>query len=140
MCGKLRFENTQHIIGAPLPATNLRLGTPVEGPWSGFARTESIDWWRKTGRAELVTLQVTGFDEQGVPFRVGETARVLGILLGADVELQGRIIGRAGELKVVTRAAETKTEKEIHGRWPVVLTPSSKSCYLFNEEDKAKEE
>jgi len=140
MCGKIKIEETAYQIGSSIPTLSLRMGADSEAIWSGFARTEKLAWWRKAGRGEMVVIPGTHFNEQGTEFRVGDTGKILGMLLGSDVEIEGKIVARAGEVRVVTRSAETTTEKNIHDRWPVVLTPNTKSCYLFNEQDVEADE
>lgn len=137
MCGTLKFEKKTAKIGSSVPAVNLRLGSELEAIWSGFVRTEKLAWWKKNGRAETVVIRPSHFDEQGKTFKVTKGAVILGLLLGADVMIGGKLVARAGEIRIITRAAETNTEKEVHHRWPVVLTRNTKSCYLFNEQDIA---
>ncbi|MFZ5807364.1 MAG: hypothetical protein ACOY3I_09195 [Verrucomicrobiota bacterium] len=89
-------------------------------PWAGFARKESLDWWKKKG-GELVDLPAEKFAE-----RSDATRKLIWDDVPKNMVIRAMLDFGAKEplVKVVTRAA---TEEEIqqfeHDRMPLLESP-----------------
>jgi len=106
-----------------------------QAEWSGFCRQERVSWWKREGNPTPVSVHITSFIEGKTEFRVPEKAMVYGLELTQDVHVNGRTIGKAGSIKLLTRAPSNSLEKGIHSRWPVVLDKETKQVYTFGEKD-----
>lgn len=98
-------------------------------PWTGFARQESSEFWINKGKAVRVpAVGITAFDEQGYIFKINGELQCLGI--NTDVSTEGRVIAKQGEIKVMTRAAVSSLEKQVHSRWPLVYVKNGATQYI----------
>jgi hypothetical protein len=132
MCGTLKHEKRNLKPGNPVPYTAVESGKSGQAKWSGFAQNESLaEFWSKASEFALVRIEVDSFNEQGVELKLKGSLK--GIGLRKDVAVKGRIIGRKGEVKIVTRPPMNDFERKIHKRWPVVET--STGVQQFTEAD-----
>jgi hypothetical protein len=117
MCGEIKFEHRATKLGQPLICVG-SLTASSEHIWSGFARRESLEFWRRWN-VEKVDLLANFFQEKNLDFTV-PTGKIWGLLLHQNVLLQGRIIGYQDSVRIITRAAISDFEKYTHSRWPMV--------------------
>jgi hypothetical protein len=122
MCGTLKFEGVAKKKGEVVTA--VEAGKDVEAPWTGFAKSEKKDWWMQYGVP--ATVKADTITEGSVQCEVAvPSSRLLAVLLNKDVITTNQrtgakvIIGKPGEVKLFTRAAQTDMETDIHERWPV---------------------
>jgi len=135
MCKSLKFGKDIKTKGNRVRVTNTRNKTSTKLIWAGHAKKEYIKWWRDYSKFDMVSIKADSFEENGVQFKLDEESWIYGIQLGKDVEINGKIIGREGELFLLTREARTKTEKKVHDRWPLVFSKDDPEMRLFESED-----
>jgi hypothetical protein len=125
MCGSLKHENTISKIGERVDITNVLTGKTGKLVWSGFAQQERLNWWLKQGATNGVVILADSFVEGKAEFKIpGSVVSAIG--LRKDVFVKGKLIGRAGTVRIVTRAASTDFEKTVHDRWPMVLSTDNR--------------
>ena len=132
MCGTLKFENRAHMVGNIIPIVNPANGKQGMARWSGFAQNEKLGYWRQYGKAVDINIPATRIVEQNIELRLRGTLQALGIK--STVNVHGRIIAVAGEVKVITREPLSEWEKKIHHRWPLVLEEAG-NIQIFNFKD-----
>ena len=108
----------------------------VSGIWAGFARSEILDWWKKSG-AEEIELTATSFAE-----RSGETGNLVWENIPESHVISALLDHRENPalLKVVTRPANAEEQiKFQHPRLPVlrkrqfeVVPPGEEEPDLFS--------
>jgi len=121
MCGTLKYftdPSSSLKIGNPVPITLSHSGITSKAVWTGFCRSEKLAYWKTVGAGKPVVVHVDSFIEGKTECHV-PSGKFFGIILGKDVIVSGKTIGRAGEIKIVTRAAHTPFEKKIHPRFPL---------------------
>jgi hypothetical protein len=133
MCGKLKFEGNVSLIGEKVRVAIPYRNTEANVTWAGFATQEKQDWWSLKGDARVVEVQASSFVEGKFEISVSKR-RIQALGLKKDVWVSGKLIGKAGEIKILTRPAETDFERSVHSRWPLVLDEDGQVC-LFSSED-----
>lgn len=123
MCGNLKTSQNNIKFGNLVQVTNVEDGRTGKAKFTGFAKTESLkEFWSQATDFASVNVNAESFSEKGVNFTIRGTLKAIG--LQRDVAVRGRIIGRKGEVKIVTRAPLNDFEKKVHKRWPLVETKS----------------
>lgn len=132
MCGTLKFENRAHKVGNIIPVINRATNKWGNARWTGFAQCERMEFWRTSGKAVDISIPADRMIEQNIEFRLKGTLKALGIK--NTVNVHGRIVANAGEVKIVTRAPLSTFERKIHHRWPVVHLPDGNvQIFTFND-------
>jgi hypothetical protein len=109
---------------------------PATLVWAGFARRESVGWWREKG-ADLVDIPAERFAE-----RSDRDRQLRWDAVPAGLVIRGLVDPHEGQplLKVVTRAS---TEEELarfhHERMPLLEAPLFSAEPLGVEEDAQQE-
>lgn len=135
MCGTLKYENIASKLGDPVTIFDPYKGNTITKEWSGYIQNEKLNWWKQQTRLWLIHILSDSIFEQERELAVTE-GRVVGVCLGTDVILNGKIIGRAGTVRVVTRPPMNDFEKSIHHRWPIIgYTHGLKGIHTFSEKD-----
>jgi len=129
MCSTLYFENQDTTIGSRIFCIVPTLDKTKESIWSGFCQIEKLDWWKKISNGVEVEVNVSAFQEGKYNFPV-PGGKILGLYLCKDVEVNGKVIGKAGSCKLITRSAQSDFEKKVHSRFPVTKIP-----HIFQEAD-----
>ena len=118
MCAALEINDTRLRPGHPVA-----LWTP-RGPqrlvWAGFARRESLGWWKQQG-AELVDIPAHRFAE-----RSDRDRQLRWDQLPSGHVIRGLLDPHAGHpvLKIVTRASTPEEQAHYeHGRMPLLELP-----------------
>jgi len=135
MCKAVKIGKTWKRRGDTLQVRNTRTNAKTKVVWAGQAKREYIDWWKQHAKYDLVFTNVDAFRGRKVEFKLCKNSRIFGILLGQDVEMNGKIIGREGELFLLTRSPRTQTEKNANQRYPVVFTKGHEEVRLFESND-----
>ena len=139
MCGTVKFgkgPTSVAKIGDPIPFT-LQNSTELKtGEWSGFAQEENAGYWGRVGGVGVYA-PLTSFVEGSVEFKVPDGSVVMGVMLTRNVRAQGKVIGKAGSIKLLTRQPYSPLEAGTHPRWPAVLDKDGK-MYIFTTSDLIK--
>ncbi len=114
MCGSLKHENVKHLIGTIIPAKG-EVGS-FQGKWTGHARSETLEKWTVNGW-KVGHIAVTGFTEgkANVKYNIPE-GRGIKIIYQEQIK-----VGNAHPFHIVTRAAISEREKQVHPRFPVLV-------------------
>jgi len=140
MCGTVKFgrgDTSIAKIGDPVPVVNILDKRQGSAEWSGFAKQERTSWWIRQGKPVPVSLCITTFVEGSSEFKIPAESTVCGLGLTQDVKVQGKVIGRAHTVKVLTREPKNDLERKIHNRWPVVLDKDGR-VHIFTSSDLVK--
>jgi len=141
MCSTLRFKQYSSKIGE-------RVYVQIKGKdngkrkvsktWSGFARVDRLDFWKR--KASYVKLKVIAnvFQESKVHLRI-PGGQIDAIGLKKDVYVQGKMIAGQQTVKLITRAPMNIFEASINDRWPCVNDPDRPGhYYVWDDEDVMK--
>lgn len=137
MCGRLRYgtdPNSSVKVGNPIPIILAESGISKKAIWAGFATKERLSWWKSAGAARPVLVKVDSFLEGKTECKV-QSGHFVGIILGKDIVVSGKTIGKAGSVKILTRQALTPFEQAIHPRWPIAPLLGSKEIQLWTYQD-----
>lgn len=139
MCGTLKYgrgPTSVAKIGDPIPVRNTLSGQEGRAIWSGFAQQEKLSWWETKSNGIPVSLLIDTFVEGKVTFRV-PTEEIVGLGLRRDVFVNGKQVGWANTVKIVTRPAQGTFEKGIHSRFPLTFTldKTSANPHIFTLSD-----
>ena len=139
MCSNARREGIRKQVGGKVdvevPAYNGKPATAGKVEWSGAARIEKHNYWTREGNARPAFILMDSFFEGGAEVRI-PTGKIAALGLRRNVVVNGRIVGRAQTVKMLTREAKNNWEASIHSRWPVV--PQGTDFYVFSEKDMIK--
>jgi len=148
MCGTLkhgRGSTSLNRVGDPLvPVTWMKddVKKHAEVAWGGFARKEAT-FWNITDPVK-VFVEATSFVEGRVELRIPPHVRMKGYGLRRNAYVKGKLVGKRGTLKVLTRPASGKFELEItskkHNKWriPWCIDINTKKDYIFTPDDIVK--
>ena len=134
MCGQLKFEGIAKNRGQSIFCINPILHRRGYAVWDGFAHKEKEDWWKSHGDAVPLYIMADSFVEGTATFKVPEGNVIRGLGLRKNVLVQGRVAGRAKQVKILTRQPLNSFEASIHNRWPVVQTGDG-YVYQWTEKD-----
>lgn len=122
MCGTVNHEKVAKKIGQIIIATRTDGNLNTSGIWSGFIRQESMQWWADKASLTNVAVKADSFTEQQYEFKLpNDNYCIAGVQLSNNVVMNGKLIGKAGSIKILTRPAHNEFESTIHGRWPVII-------------------
>jgi hypothetical protein len=124
MCAVLGIKTRVLRPGRPVPLW--RAGGQGEFVWAGFAKKESLGWWKKTKNAELVDVPALRFAE-----RSDRDGQLRWDDVPGGCVVRGLIEPNDGKplLKIVTRASTAEEMARFeHPRMPLIEAP------LFNAE------
>ncbi len=134
VCGTLKHSDQRMKLGDKLTAREYKTGKIVSGTWSGFMKDERLEWWLQQTKLLPVEVKADAFIEGKYEFDVPSRC-ILAYQLQSEVTFQGKIIGRPGEIKLLTRAPMNSFEKTIHARWPVVKVGANRKLFAFQPWD-----
>jgi hypothetical protein len=136
MCSNARREGIRYRVGGKVnveaPAYEGKPAVSGKSEWSGCAKIEKHNYWKQEGNARPVSMLMDSFFEGGAEFEV-PTGKISALGLRRNVKVNGKIVGKAQSVKMLTREARTQTEKSLHPRWPVVLVNGE--MYMFTDKD-----
>lgn len=136
MCSSARREGICKQVGGKVnvevPAYEGKPATFGKAVWSGAARIEKHSFWKQEGNARPASILLDSFFEGGAHLKI-PNGRIEALGLRRDVVVNGKIVGKAQTVKMLTREARSKWEARIHSRWPVVQ--SGTDFYVFSEKD-----
>jgi hypothetical protein len=134
MCGTLKFEGRAMKIGDKVEITVQASGLERAADWGGFAKGEYLQFWVSKGEAEPVIVKAETFIEGTTELRV-ETKRLMGVLLHKDTYAKdGKLVGKSGMVRVLTRPPKNDFEEGIHSRWPEAAHHRGKHPQIYTEE------
>ncbi len=134
MCGTLKYNDQSMKIGTRLHAHEYKTGRKVAGEWTGFIKEEKLNWWKRQAKLIPIEVRATSFIEGKFELDVPSHS-VLAYQLMGDVKFNGHIIGKSGEIKLLTRKSINRFETSIHSRWPVVKVGPSRKLFIFQPWD-----
>jgi hypothetical protein len=136
MCNKLKYKQFVSSINKSDRVLVEYLGIKGNARLNSFARIEKNNWWRKHGAAKSVDIMADSFMENGLVFKV-PGGKIAGLGLKQDVVVNGKTIGKANSVKILTRAAHSSLEIATHERFPVVIVDNGNGpeIYYFNSSD-----
>lgn len=126
------FELNSRVIRPGRMVRVWRDGKPAALPWAGFARRESLGWWREKG-ADLVDIPAARFAE-----RSDRDRQLRWDAVPAGLVIRGLVDPHDGHplLKVVTRTATVEEVARFqHDRMPLLETPLFSAEALGIEEE-----
>jgi hypothetical protein len=137
MCGTLKFEDRVAKAGDLIQVNSANFPQSYTmRPWWGFIRRENLEgFWKKSKPMWVHIYGLRSFIEQKTEVQVGPGLIMHAAALTRDVFVRGKLVGRAGSVKILTRPAYSDFEKKIHHRWPLVTEPAMKRI-IFNETDR----
>ena len=135
MCGSLRYNHKPSRLGDLLPVINPATGKQGTAEWSGFAKSEKLAFWNRNGNAVPISVVANSIVEQNIELKLRGIIKAIG--LKKDVYIEGKLIGKAGSVKIVTRPPANEFEKRIHARWPIVKMNNGE-CQVFTSNDMIK--
>jgi len=119
MCAVLGIKT--RIIRPGKPVRLWRAGVQAEFVWAGFARKETLAWWKKKQNGELVDVPANRFAE-----RSDRDGQLRWDDVPAGLVVRGLIDPNGGKplLKIVTRASTAEElERFEHPRMPLLEPP-----------------
>ncbi len=134
MCGTLKHNDQRFKLGDQVTAREYRTGAVITSRWSGFIKQEKLDWWLQQSQLKPVEVKVHSFIEGRNEFEV-PSHHISGYQLLSDVQCNGKVIGKAGEIKLLTRAPVNTFERAVHDRWPVVKVGKNRKLFAFQPWD-----
>ena len=130
MCSRAYRKGFVKVVGKSVDVVNHdRTGKAV---WNNFATIEKHSWWKERADAVPVDILIDSFVEGKVELCV-PGGKVAALGLKRNVLVQGRLVGKAKCVKMLTREARTPFEAKIHDRMPVVIVDGD--IYIFSEKD-----
>lgn len=130
MCSRCNHKGSIKLIGKSIGVqNNNRTGSAV---WNGFATIEKHSWWREKAEAVSVDMLMDSFIEGKVELCV-PGGKVAALGLKRNVMVNGKLVGKAKCVKMLTREARTPFESKIHDRIPLVVIKGD--IYIFSEKD-----
>ena len=151
MCGTLKFEGLAKKKGDLVLTHDVQDGKTIKAHWGGFAQAESVQsFWNRRADPHKGVIIADSFVEGGYGSKAEielsiPSHKIQAMLVRKDVLVDGRLVGKAGDVKIVTRAPRNDFEKSIHNRWPLVYIKKTNengivqdSVYVWTAQDIVK--
>jgi hypothetical protein len=117
---KIKYLGQDSQLGGFLQVRNTENGKEGPARWAGFAKEEKLAYWKNKSSAVLLSVKADSIEEQKLQLKLKGTISAIG--LKKEVLVNGRVIGRAGDVKILTREPMSDWERRVSDRLPIVKT------------------